>query len=193
MAGGQEREIPRNITPQQGSRPDQQPIPREPDEGAPDPTRQPEPRQRPYRPRRKPSRFVKGRDLAPYTPEEEEEMRRGVSEWEIQSRRTRDQSRSSLAPLSPEQQSKREKKLKRSRRYHLNHRAERLEYARRSYHSQKRKSFRQVRAEVEAQRQGERQALGQPSEADIPQRDRERPDARQIFPSPPTTKPSRPL
>jgi hypothetical protein len=128
-------------------------------------------------------RFGPGRDLAPYTPEEAAEIRSGVSEWEVQSRRIREQSRASPAPLNQEQQSKRDKRLESLRDYRKAHRAEKLGYDRRRY--KKRKSFRQVRAEVEAQRQREREALGQPREADVSQREREQPEAGQIFPSVP--------
>jgi hypothetical protein len=159
-------------------------MPREPGE-ATRRSRQPEQQTRPYHRRLKLERFGKGRDLAPYTPEEEAEIDSGVPEWEIQSRRIRDQSHSSPAPLSQEQQRKREKRLAYFRDYNLEHRAEKIEYKRRHYKYEKRKPYRQIRAEVEAQRQREGQAGGQPSEPHISQRDREQPDTGQIFPSAP--------
>jgi hypothetical protein len=158
------------LTPEQASRPEQQP--------------------RPYHHRLKLDRFGQGRDLAPYTPEEEEEIRRGMSEWEIQSRRIRDHSPTSdveakQASQKRSYQKHRDKKLAYQRNYNRQryklYKAEMLAPDKVPY--QTHKSYRQIRAEVQEQQNGDRQSIRDHGEADLPQGEQERPDVVQIVPS----------
>lgn len=110
---------------------------------------------RPYRRRLKLNRFGPGRDLAPYTPEEEEEIRSGVPEWEIQSRRIRD--RSCASDVEGEKQTENAQGPKKSS--YEKHREKKLEY--------QRKYNQQHKAEVQEQQNRKRQTLSEESEEDL--------------------------
>jgi hypothetical protein len=188
MAGGKEGEQPRERTSYKTTQPEQSP---------------------------KPYPRVTGRggkrsiDLAPYTPEEEAEIRRGGSEWEIQSRRIRARSLSAngeggqstpLAARGQEQLSPKEKKRESHRRSYRKHRAKRLEYQRRydqdhraeiaekrqdSYRNkyQKHKPFRQILAEVQEEQRRYPQSLEGQIEAKLIQKEgKQQKKAKHIFP-----------
>ena len=134
------------------------------------PNQQPEQQTRPYQRRLKLEKFGPGRDLAPYTPEEEAEIRRGVSEWEIQSRRTRNHSTSLNVEAKQASQKRsyrkhRAKRLEYQRTYRQEHKAEIQAYDSRRF--KKHKPFRQVLAEVQGQQNRSPQPPPEPSEAGL--------------------------
>jgi hypothetical protein len=150
---------------------------------------QPEQLTRPYR-RVAGVRFGRGIDLAPFTPEEEEEIRCGVSEWEIQSRRIKHRLQSSRREggqqvphdLDGQEQLNRKAKEKAAKkRSYLKHRTKRLEYQRNYEHTR----YRQQQAKRQEQQSRLPNPLRQQNEVQVTREERVQPVVTPKFPPSP--------